>query len=144
MKTIGQTTVKPIEKDGKVIGVEIPFTGKAIYFDKVAFNKNWDEALAYAKSVGEALPTKKELHIIAAFYDEIAEIWPDIRKDWIWSSEEYSTWSSEEYPAGHAWAFYTNGNLYASNKYNKFYAVPLSDLNTEDCNTENTENHQTK
>ncbi len=123
MNTTDRKNPWPIESDGKVIGVGIPFIGKAIYFDKVAFGKNWDEAMAHAKSVGGALPTKKELHIIAAFYDEIAEIWPDIRKDWIWSSEEYS--------AGYAWTLTYPGAIYAYYKYSKFSAVPLSDLNTE-------------
>lgn len=122
MNTTDRKNPWPIEKDGKVIGVEIPFIGKAIYFDKVAFSKNWDEAMAHAKSVGGALPTKKELHIIAAFYDEIAEIWPDIRKDWIWSSEEYS--------AGLAWSLVRQWLHPLNYKYYKLTAVPLSDLNT--------------
>lgn len=119
----------PIEKDGKVIGVGIPIINKAIYFDQVRLGLTWHEAKAHAKEVGGELPSKQQLYIIAYFYDELREIWPDIAKDWIWG---------EEYSGTSAWILYYNGFMNYNDKYYRVYAVPLADLtlNTSELDTD--------
>ena len=122
----------PIEKDGKVIGVGIPIINKAIYFDQVRLGLTWHEAKAHAKEVGGELPSKQQLYIIAYFYDELREIWPDIAKDWIWG---------EEYSGTYAWYLNYAGYVCYYYKYNRMYAVPLADLilDTQTLDTETQE-----
>lgn len=132
-KNFNQQKPWPIEKEGKVIGVGIPIINKAIYFSQVRLGLAWNEANAHAKEVGGELPSKKQLYIIAYFYDELREIWPDIAKDWIWG---------EEYSGPTAWYLcytgYYTGYMYYAAKYNRMYAVPLADL-TQILDTETQE-----
>ena len=132
MNTTDRKNPWPIEKDGKVIGVGIPIINKAIYFSQVRLGLAWNEAKAHAKEVGGELPSKKQLYIIAYFYDELREIWPDIAKDCIWG---------EEYSGTYAWALLYLGAMYSRNKYNRMYAVPLADLilDTQTLDTETQE-----
>ena len=120
----------PIEKNGKVIGVGIPIINKAIFFNQVRLGLTWDEAKAHAKEVGGELPTRKQLYIIAYFYDELKEIWPAIKKDWIWG---------EEYSGAYAWLLDYSGAMDYYDKYISLYAVPLADLtlNTSELDTNN-------
>lgn len=122
----------PIKKDGKVIGVGIPIINKAIYFDQVRLGLTWHEAKAHAKEVGGELPSKQQLYIIAYFYDELREIWPDLAKDFIWG---------EDYSGTHAWGLSYRGSVYGYNKCCRLYAVPLADL-TLDTQTLDTETQE--
>ena len=137
METKEVITVKPIEKDSKVIGIEIPVINKQLLFEDISKEgMNWYDAIEYAEKKGKRIPTLRELYILAYFKDEICKYFSEWRHLWIWSSAQTS--------AGNAWGLNDNGYLNYTGKYYKFCAVPLSDLNTEDCSTENSENHQTK
>lgn len=115
--------IKPIEKDGKVIGVEIPIIEKELLFEDISKEEmNWDEAMEYAKKKGKALLTKRELFILAYFIDDICKYYPDLRNMWIWSSTEYSK--------GSAWYLSTNSFLNINYKYSSLRVVPCADLNT--------------
>ena len=122
----------PIEKDGTVIGVGIPIINKAIYFDQVRLGLTWLGAKAHAKEVGGELPSKQQLYIIAYFYDELREIWPDIVKDFIWGEECSGT---------HAWVLANYGHMHNAYKNLRMYAVPLADLilDTQTLDTETQE-----
>ena len=72
--------IKPIEKDGKVIGVEIPIIEKELLFEDISKEEmDWYEAMEYAKKKGKALLTKRELFILAYFMDDICKYYPDLR-----------------------------------------------------------------
>lgn len=115
--------IKPIEKDGKVIGVEIPIIEKELLFEDISKEEmNWDEAMEYAKKKGKALLTKRELFILAYFMDDICKYYLDLRNMWIWSSTEYSK--------NLAWYLYPYSTLYLSYKYYSCGVVPCADLNT--------------
>lgn len=115
--------IKPIEKDGKVIGVEIPIIEKELLFEDISKEEmNWYEAMEYAKKKGKALLTKRELFILAYFMDDISKYYPDLRNMWIWSSTEYSKYV--------AWLLSSNSYLGNYAKYNSFRVVPCADLNT--------------
>lgn len=115
--------IKPIEKDGKVIGVEIPIIEKELLFEDISKEEmDWYEAMEYAKKKGKALLTKRELFILAYFMDDICKYYPDLRNMWIWSSTEYSK--------HYAWLLLTNSYLDYYRKYNSFRVVPCADLNT--------------
>ena len=115
--------IKPIEKDGKVIGVEIPIIEKELLFEDISKEEmDWDEAMEYAKKKGKALLTKRELFILAYFMDDICKYYPDLRNMWIWSSTEYSKYN--------AWSLLTFSNLYYYYKYYSLRVVPCADLNT--------------
>ena len=104
------------DADGNTIGIGVPVIDKALYFEDVPKNDkemNWFDATKHAKMLGRALPSKKEMYILAYFKDEINELateagHPDFLHGWAWSSTEYSTIS----------AWYVNfgsgvvGNLY--------------------------------
>ena len=113
--------IKPIEKDGKVIGVEIPIIEKELLFEDISKEEmNWYEAMEYAKKKCKALLTKRELLILAYFMDDICKYYPDLRNMWIWSSTESSK------PA--AWYLLTYSYLGNPNKYNSGRVVPCADL----------------
>lgn len=115
--------IKPIEKDGKVIGVEIPIIEKELLFEDISKEEmDWYEAMEYAKKKGKALLTKRELFILAYFMDDICKYYPDLRNMWIWSSTEYSKNS--------AWSLYPHSGLYDTAKYHSTRVVPCADLNT--------------
>ena len=115
--------IKPIKKDGKVIGVEIPIIEKELLFEDISKEEmDWYEAMEYAKKKGKALLTKRELFILAYFMDDICKYYPDLRNMWIWSSTEYSK--------NDAWNLNTYSYLGIYNKYNSFRVVPCADLNT--------------
>jgi hypothetical protein len=84
---------------GNTIGIGVPVIDKALYFEDVPKNDkemNWFDATKHAKMLGRALPSKKELYILAYFKDEINELaaeagHPDFLHGWAWSSTEYST-----------------------------------------------------
>ena len=115
--------IKPIEKDGKVIGVEIPIIEKELLFEDISKEEmNWYEAMEYAKKKGKALLTKRELLILAYFMDDISKYFPDLRNMWIWSSTESSKYT--------AWSLHSNSYLYDNNKYDSGRVVPCADLNT--------------
>lgn len=115
--------IKPIEKDGKVIGVEIPIIEKELLFEDISKEEmNWDEAMGYAKKKGKALLTKRELFIIAYFMDDICKYYPDLRNMWIWSSTEFSK--------RYAWFLGARSLLSYSYKYFSDRVVPCADLNT--------------
>lgn len=115
--------IKPIEKDGKVIGVEIPIIEKELLFEDISKEEmDWYEAMEYAKKKGKALLTKRELFILAYFMDDICKYYPDLRNMWIWSSTGYSKNS--------AWSLNTNSTLNGNTKYYSLRVVPCADLNT--------------
>lgn len=115
--------IKPIEKDGKVIGVEIPIIEKELLFEDISKEvMDWYEAMEYAKKKGKALLTKRELFILAYFMDDICKYYPDLRNMWIWSSTEYSKC--------YAWYLDPHSTLYGIGKYYSFRVVPCADLNT--------------
>lgn len=115
--------IKPIEKDGKVIGVEIPIIEKELLFEDISKEKmDWYEAMEYAKKKGKALLTKRELFILAYFMDDICKYYPDLRNMWIWSSTEYSK--------GYAWLLGAYSVLRLNSKYYSLSVVPCADLNT--------------
>lgn len=115
--------IKPIEKDGKVIGVEIPIIEKELLFEDISKEEmDWYEAMEYAKKKGKALLTKRELFILAYFMDDICKYYPDLRNMWIWSSTEYSKY--------YAWFLSTLSALGYSDKYFSRRVVPCADLNT--------------
>ncbi len=115
--------IKPIEKDGKVIGVEIPIIEKELLFEDISKEKmNWYKAMEYAKKKGKALLTKRELFILAYFMDDICKYYPDLRNMWIWGSTEYSK--------SYAWYLNTYSNLNYGSKYYSSRVVPCADLNT--------------
>lgn len=84
---------------GNVIGIGVPVIDKALYFEDVPKNDkemNWLDATKHAKMLGRALPSKKELYILAYFKDEINELaaeagHPNFLHGWAWSSTEGST-----------------------------------------------------
>lgn len=115
--------IKPIEKDGKVIGVEIPIIEKELLFEDISKEEmDWYEAMEYAKKKGKALLTKRELFILAYFMDDICKYYPDLRNMWIWSSTEYSKLN--------AWGLNPLSLLTTYRKYNSLRVVPCADLNT--------------
>ncbi len=115
--------IKPIEKDGKVIGVEIPIIEKELLFEDISKEEmDWYEAMEYAKKKGKALLTKRELFILAYFMDDISKYYPDLRNMWIWSSTECSK--------NFAWYLYPYSYPYYHLKYYSFRVVPCADLNT--------------
>ena len=87
------------DADGNTIGIGVPVIDKALYFEDVPKNDkemNWFDATKHAKMLGRALPSKKELYILAYFKDEINELaaeagHPDFLSGWAWSSTEYNT-----------------------------------------------------
>ena len=109
------------DADGNTIGIGVPVIDKALYFEDVPKNDkemNWFDATKHAKMLGRALPSKKELYILAYFKDEINELaaeagHPDFLHGWTWSSTEYS--------ASNAWYVYF-GSGYVGNP-NKFYTT---------------------
>jgi len=114
--------VRPIKQDGEVVGVNIPIINKSLIFaDIPAELMCWDDAMAYAKNKGKALPTLKECYVIQFFRDEIAEYMP--------AFAELTLWSCSQYSAGYAWNVGTNGGVYGLTKYYGLTVVPLADLN---------------
>jgi len=113
--------VRPIEQDGEVVGVNIPIINKGLIFaDIPAKRMSWDDAMAYAKNKGKALPTLKECYVIQFFRDEIAEYMP--------AFADLSLWSCSQYSADYAWNVYASGLVDYTNKYNGLTVVPLADL----------------
>ena len=95
-----------------------------VYFEDVPKNDkpmNWHDAMKHAKLLGRALPTQKELYILAYFKDEINELaaeagHPDFLHGWAWSSTEYSS--------GSAWyVFFGSGGVNGNSKYGTYYVV---------------------
>lgn len=112
------------DADGKTIGIGIPVINKALYFEDVPKNDkpmNWHDAMKHAKLLGRALPTQKELYILAYFKDEINELaaeagHPDFLSGWAWSSTEYFTtfvW----------YVVFGSGTVYTGSKYNTTFVV---------------------
>jgi hypothetical protein len=87
------------DADGNTIGIGVPVIDKVLYFEDVPKNDkemNWFDATKHAKMLGRALPSKKELYILAYFKDEINELaaeagHPDFLHGWAWSSTEYTS-----------------------------------------------------
>ena len=112
------------DADGNTIGIGVPVIDKALYFEDVPKNDkemNWFDATKHAKMLGRALPSKKELYILAYFKDEINELaaeagHPDFLHGWAWSSTEGS--------ANGAWGVYFgSGSVNINSKYNTTYVV---------------------
>ena len=112
------------DADGNTIGIGVPVIDKALYFEDVPKNDkemNWFDATKHAKMLGRALPSKKELYILAYFKDEINELaaeagHPDFLHGWTWSSTEYNTFS--------AWSVYFgSGLVYTFYKYYTSFVV---------------------
>jgi len=113
--------VRPIEQDGEVVGVNIPIINKGLIFaDIPAKRMSWDDAMAYAKNKGKALPTLKECYVIQFFRDEIAEYMP--------AFAYLSLWSCSQYSAYNAWGVNNVGFVDYYNKYYRLAVVPLADL----------------
>lgn len=112
--------VEPIIEDDRMVGVKIPIINKAIYFADIKENRNWGDAVEYAKSLGKKIPTYRELCILAYFREEIEEICPKFKDaKYIWG---------EQYSADIAWYLANYGSLDTFNKYYDFTVVPLADL----------------
>ena len=112
------------DADGKTIGIGIPVINKALYFEDVPKNDklmDWHDAMKHAKLLGRALPTQKELYILAYFKDEINELaaeagHPDFLHGLAWSSTEYNT--------AYAWSVnFGSGGVNSSIKYSTYYVV---------------------
>ena len=106
------------DADGNTIGIGVPVIDKALYFEDVPKNDkemNWFDATKHAKMLGRALPSKKELYILAYFKDEINELaaeagHPDFLHGWAWSSTECYT--------SNAWyVYFGSGIVYNYYKY---------------------------
>ena len=103
------------DADGNTIGIGVPVIDKALYFEDVPKNDkemNWFDATKHAKMLGRALPSKKELYILAYFKDEINELaaeagHPDFLSGWAWSSTECSTTYAWGVTFGSGYVYYT-------------------------------------
>lgn len=113
--------------EDEIIGVKIPIINKTIIFNEISTKGlTWKKAEEHAKRFGKELPSKKDLHIIEYYREQIASFWPEFRTMDIWSRE--SSQKIEE----RAWHLHINGGVAPVDKYNMLKALPLADIPTED------------
>lgn len=115
--------VKNIEKDGQLVAVEIPIINVRIDLEDIAGGMTWEQAMEYAKSKGKRLLSKEDVGILIYLKDQLPEKLKGIGC-WTFSVVE------EDGRFRYTFLVATSSAVGYSNKYSRFYAVPLSDLTT--------------
>lgn len=119
-----KNAVKNIEKDGKLVAIEVPIINVRIDLEDISSESmTWDQAMDYARSKGKRLLTKEEVGILIYLKDQLPE---SLKRLWFWTSSEYEGDSQFRYAFRVYYASYVLRNA----KYYSCYVVPVSDLTT--------------
>lgn len=81
---------------------------------------SWYDAMEYAKSIGERLPTQRECMLMFIYKDKLNEALKTNGGD-VWDDKWY--WSSSEYTNSTAWSVYSNDGGIDWNVKNRIYSV---------------------